>query len=160
MKKNGIPASLYNPLKEIDIQRIANAAFNILEKSGVGVYSPTGFDAFKKAGAKVDQNTRVVRLTRSMIEDTIDSNPSSITLFSRNGNFNVVLENNRVHYGTGGTAIYVLDPDNGEHRPSTIEDVVLNARIVDVLENIHVFTNLSRVASYLLNKIFNSRVDI
>jgi len=51
-----------------------------------------------------------------------------------------VLERNRVHYGTGGTAIYVLDPDTGEQRPSTTEDVILNARMVDALEHVHVFT--------------------
>jgi len=51
-----------------------------------------------------------------------------------------VLEKDRVHYGTGGTAIYVLDPDTGERRPSTIEDVILNARMVERLENIHLFT--------------------
>jgi len=140
MKKHGISASFYKPLKEADVEKVADAAFNILEKSGVAVYSPTGFDAFNKAGATVDRNNRVVHLPRSLVEDAIDSNPSSITLFSRNGNFDVVLENNRVHHGTGGTAIYVLDPESGEHRPSTIEDVVLNARLVDILENIHVFT--------------------
>jgi len=140
MKKHGISASFYKPLKEADVEKVADAAFNILEKSGVAVYSPTGFDAFNKAGATVDRNNRVVHLPRSLVEDAIDSNPSSITLFSRDGNFDVVLENNRVHYGTGGTAIYVLDSESGEHRPSTIEDVVLNARLVDILENIHVFT--------------------
>jgi trimethylamine--corrinoid protein Co-methyltransferase len=51
-----------------------------------------------------------------------------------------MLEKNRVHYGTGGTALYVLDPDTGERRPSTTEDVILNAKLVDNLENIHVFT--------------------
>jgi len=62
------------------------------------------------------------------------------TLFGRNGSPDVVLEKSRVHYGTGGTAIYVLDPDTGERRPSTSADVVLNARMVEALENIHLFT--------------------
>jgi trimethylamine--corrinoid protein Co-methyltransferase len=52
----------------------------------------------------------------------------------------VVLEENRVHYGTGGTAVYVIDPFTGQRRQSITEDVVLNARMVNVLENIHLFT--------------------
>ena len=40
----------------------------------------------------------------------------------------------------GGTAIYVLDPDSGERRPSTVEDVALNARMVEALDHIHLFT--------------------
>lgn len=82
----------------------------------------------------------MVRLPRAVVEDAIASNPSSITLHSRDGACDAVLEKNRVHYGTGGTAIYVLDPDSGERRSSTLADVILNARMVDQLENVHVFT--------------------
>jgi trimethylamine--corrinoid protein Co-methyltransferase len=136
----GIPASLYTPLSHADIRQVADAAFRILEKSGLMVFSPTAFEAFKARGATVDGETKIVRLPRSMVEDAIASNPSSITLYSRDGENDAVLEKNRVHYGTGGTAIYVLDPETGEPRPSTLEDVVLNARLVQQLENVHVFT--------------------
>ena len=136
----GIRASLYRPLAESDVERIADAAFEVLAEGGVAVHSPTGFEAFRAAGAAVDETTRIVRLPRALVEDAIDSNPSSITLFSRDGKLDAVLERDRVHYGTGGTAIYVLDPDSGERRPSTSEDVILNARLIDELPNVHVFT--------------------
>ena len=63
---------------------------------------------------------RNVKLPRSLVEDAIDSNPSSITLHARNEWYDAVLEKNRAHYGTGGTAIFVLDPDTGERRSSTV----------------------------------------
>jgi len=130
----------YAPLNESAIRRIADAALEVLAKSGMAVYSPTAFEALRTAGAQVDAESRMVRFPRSLVEDAIDSNPSSITLFSRNGQHDVVLERDRVHYSTGGTAIYVLDPDTGQRRPSTSKDVVLNARMVDALEHIHAFT--------------------
>jgi len=136
----GIRASLYRPLSGDDVRTITDAAFEVLAKSGLAVYSDSAFDAFRSAGAEVDAESRVVRVPRALVEDAIASNPSSITLCSRDGRCDVLLEGNRVHFGTGGTAIYVLDPDTGERRPSTTEDVVLNARLVDVLENVHVFT--------------------
>jgi len=136
----GIRASLYRPLSRSNVRRVAEAAFEVLERSGMAVYSPTAFEAFRAAGARVDEETRVVRLPRSLVEDAVASNPSSVTLYSRNGENDAVLEKDRVHYGTGGTAIYVLDLETGQRRPSTIEDVILNARLVDVLENVHVFT--------------------
>ncbi len=137
----GIPASLYKPLASEDIKKIANAAFKLLEKSGVKVYSPTARDAFKAAGAVLEHGTEVVRLPRGLVENAIESNPCSITLYSRNGrNCDVTLEENRVHYGTGGTALYVIDPETGEHRPSAVDDIILNARLVDELENVHLFT--------------------
>jgi len=136
----GLRTSLYKPLSERDITKIADAAFEVLAKSGMLICSSTAFEAFKAAGAKVDQETKVVRLPRGLVEDAIASNPSSITLYSRDGKYDAVLEKNRVHYGTGGTAIYVVDPDTGKRRPSTMRDVILNARMVDMLENIHIFT--------------------
>jgi len=136
----GIPASPYRPLGEDAVRKIADAALAVLAESGMAVYSATAFDAFRAAGAEVDAESRVVRLPRSLVEDAVDSNPSSITLFSRDGEHDVVLERDRVHYATGGTAIYVLDPETGQRRPSAVEDVILNARMVDALENIHAFT--------------------
>lgn len=139
-ERPGIPASPYRPLADAAVKKIAEAAFRVLEKSGMAVYSPTGFDALRKAGASVDEGTRIVRMSRSLVEDAIASSPESITLFSRDGKGDAVLEKNRVHYGTGGTALYVLDPETGKRRPSTVQDVILNAKMVDVLENVHVFT--------------------
>ncbi len=136
----GISASLYQPLSGPDMKRIADAAFEVLAKSGMAVYSDTAFEAFRAAGAQVDGDSRIVRLPRALVEDAIESNPSSVALCSRDGKNDAVLERNRVYYSTGGTAIYVLDPDTGERRRSTTKDVILNARMVEALDNIHAFT--------------------
>jgi len=139
-KRCGLPASLYKPLKVADVKKIVDCSFEILERSGMAVYSETAWKAFEDAGAQMDPHTRVVKLPKALVEDAVASNPSSVTLYSRDGNFDAVLEKNRVHYGTGGTAIYVLDPDSQQRRPSLLKDVALNAKIVDHLENVHVFT--------------------
>jgi trimethylamine--corrinoid protein Co-methyltransferase len=136
----GIRSSLYKPLTPDGVKQMAEAVFEVLTRSGVAIYSDEAFEAFKAAGAEVDAESRNVRLPRSLVEDCVDSNPSAITLHARNERYDAVLEKDRVHYGTGGTAIFVLDPDTGERRPSTVPDVILNARMVDALENIHVFT--------------------
>ena len=136
----GLSSSAYCPLAENDMKKVAAEALRLLEKGGMLVFSKTGREALKSAGAEVDEHTCLARLPKSLVEDAIDSNPSSITLFSRDGKYDCVLEKNRVHYGTGGTAIYVLDPETGERRPSTVKDVILNAKMVEKLENIHLFT--------------------
>jgi len=136
----GIPSSLYRPFSDTDVKKMADAALDVLGRSGVAVYSDTALKAFESAGAQVDRETRIVRLSKSLVEDAVASNPSSITLYSRDGRYDAVLEANRVHYATGGTAIYVLDPDTGRRRPSTVQDVILNARMVDALKHIHAFT--------------------
>ncbi len=136
----GLTSSLYRPLSDPDMNRIVEDAFRVLAQSGMHVHSKTAREAFRRAGATVEESSCRCMLPRGLVEDAIESTPSSVTLFSRNGKADCVLERNRVHYGTGGTAIYVLDPQTGERRPSTVADVVLNARMVDTLENIHLFT--------------------
>ena len=139
-KQPGLTSGLYRPLSDADVQRIADAALQVLEKSGMAVYAETAFNALREAGATVDPETRIVRFPRRLVEDAVASNPSSVTLCSRDGKHDVVLEGARVHYGTGGTALYVLDPDDGRRREAMISDVVLNARLIDALENVHLHT--------------------
>ncbi len=158
----GLQSSLYQPLSASDVRTVADAAFEILAKSGMAVYSATAREALRKAGATGPSGSNIVKLPRSLVEDAIASNPSSVTLHSRDGRYDAVLENSRVHYGTGGTAIYVLDPDTGQRRPSTLDDVILCARMVDALENIHVFTinvfphDVSDVDHIDVNRFFHS----
>ena len=136
----GLHGALYRPLSADDVVRIADAAFEVLATSGMAVYSETARTALRAAGAEVDEESRVVRFPRSLVEDAIASNPSSVTLHSRDGRNDVLLEGARVHYGTGGTALYVLDPDSGKRRPAEVRDVILNARLVDALPNVHMHT--------------------
>ena len=136
----GLSAGLYRPLSNSDVKRVADAALEVLEQSGMAIYADTAFEALRDAGASVDEQTHIVRFPRALVEDAIASNPSSITLCSRGGANDVVLEGSRVHYGTGGTALYVLDPDRGHRREAKVSDVVLNARLIDALDNVHLHT--------------------
>ena len=152
----------YQPLSTDDIRQVTEAALRILEKRGLRVSSARGREALARAGADVDAATHIAKLPRSMVEDSIASNPSSITLYSRDGSRDAVLEKNRVHFGTGGTAIFVLDPDTGEKRPSTVEDLILSARLVQALAyldltTINVFPNeIREVDDIDVNRFFHS----
>jgi trimethylamine---corrinoid protein Co-methyltransferase len=136
----GLKSSLYQPLTQGGAKQIAEGVFEVLEKGGVAVFSKTAREAYKKAGAILAPDSNIVKMPRSFVEDCIASNPSSVKLASRDGKFDCHLEKNRVHYGTGGTAINVLDPDTGICRLSETKDVILNAKMVNNLDNIHLFT--------------------
>jgi len=139
-KSGGKKGGLYRPLKDQDLKRIVDEAYYLLDRSGIHVYSKTAREYLAKAGAKIDGDDLTVHLSRSLVEDAISSAPSSITLYGRNPDNDLLLEDSRVYYGTGGTAINVIDLANGERRPSVNDDVKLNARLVDALEHIHLFT--------------------
>ena len=130
----------YTPLSDAQVKRIHDGALRILGKSGVKVFTKTGREHFKRAGAEVDEETCIVRIPRAMVEDAIASAPHRVVLCGRDPRHDAVLENSNVYLGTGGTAINVLDLETGKRRPSTNEDTRLIARLVDALDNIHVFT--------------------
>ena len=131
----------YRPLTDRDEETIIREALRVLEKGGVKVFSDTAFEAFKKRGARVDEESRVVKLPSSMVEDSIASNPSEVVLCDRGDDtYSARLGGPRVHFGTGGTAIYVLDPDTEKRRQSLVTDVALNAHLTERLPYIDVFT--------------------
>jgi len=130
----------YKPFSDAEVKKINDAVVSLLEKGGVKVYTKTGREVFRKAGANVDGSGCLVKISRAMIEDAIDSAPSKVVLYGRNPENDCVLEDSNVYLGTGGTAINVLDLETGKRRPSTNEDVRQMARLMDALENIHLFT--------------------
>ncbi len=130
----------YRPFTEREVEQINDAAMTLLEKGGVKVFTKTGYEVFKKAGAELDESSNLVRMPRAMVEDAIASAPSRVVLCGRDPKHDCILEGSNVYLGTGGTAIYVLDLDTGQQRPSTNQDVRQMARLMDALENIHLFT--------------------
>jgi len=130
----------YKPLNEVQVKQMHEAALHILEVTGVKVFTTTGREHFRKAGAHVDDVTGVVRIPRAMVEDAIASAPHSLVLYGRDPKHNAILEGSNVYLGTGGTAINVFDLETGERRPSYNKDICDMARLMDALDNVHIFT--------------------
>jgi trimethylamine--corrinoid protein Co-methyltransferase len=49
------------------------------------------------------------------------------------------LGGNKVYAGTGGTALYIFEPDTENKRLATVEDLKKIAKLVDHMENIHLY---------------------
>ncbi|MBE9507827.1 MAG: trimethylamine methyltransferase family protein [Chloroflexi bacterium] len=133
----GLVGGKYKPLTDGDVKRIHEASLAILARTGVQVEQPEALRLFTEAGADVDGNR--VRLPRSIIEDGVDKAPSRVVLAGRDPDNDLILEDARVHIGTGGAALQVLDLETSEIRKAVLRDVALMARIVDALDNIHFY---------------------
>ena len=128
----------YGPLSGQDIIRIHKASLEVLERAGVQCPTPAVVEIFRKAGAHVGEDGRV-HLTRWLVEDAIFHAPSRIRLCGRNPDRDLVLEGHRVHAGTGGSALNVIDMDTGQRRLARLSDLARCARLVDALEHIDFF---------------------
>jgi len=133
----GLVGGQYKPLTNKQVKQIHDASLAILQNTGVQVEEPEALRQFKGAGANIDGNR--VRLPRSLVEEAVDKAPSRVVLAGRNSKHDLILEGARVHLGTGGAALAVLDLETGKIRKAVLRDVADTARLVDALDNIHFY---------------------
>ncbi len=141
MNYRGLSGGIYKPLSEKDVETIHEASLNILEKTGFTYES--GLDItlalLENAGAFVDRKADRIYFPRDLILEQAAKAPAQVILYSRDGQNDLNLTEDRVHLGTGGAAIKVLDLETEDPRPSTLNDLYQLGRLVDRLENIHFF---------------------
>jgi len=139
MTRKGLEGGSFKVLDDQSVLRIHQAAMQVIEEVGFEVQSETALDLFAKAGADVDRNKHLVRLRESRVKELVAGAPSEIRLCGQDPAHDIVLGGRRVYAGTGGTAIYVYQPDTNQVRPASMQDLRSIARLVDKLDNIHLF---------------------
>jgi len=155
-KLGGLDGGLYCPLTDSDTKRVHQAILKLLSEVGVEIANRRAFTMFKEAGVTTDEDRQLVFIPQAMLEDCIDSAPSEMILYGReNSDNNIIVGGKRVHFGSGGTALNILDLETGEKRPSTLKDVQDVSRLLDYLENAHF-----QVIAVYPNDLPTEKVDI
>lgn len=110
------------------------AHLKILETVGVKIEHPESVDLLLGAGAKRDDEDRILIPPR-LVEEALEKVPKGFVMHDREGNkaFDMVAGN--TVFGTGSDAIWNIDHQSGELRTSVLNDVSLNTRIVDALDH-------------------------
>ena len=134
--KAGLEGGFYKPLTDKQIQDIHHTVLDALEEVGLVDAPPSGVEYLTEAGAVLGDDGRI-RFPRALVEDTIANANRSITLHSRDGQHDLELSGERVHYGTAGAAVHMVDVEGNAYRESTIQDLHDASRICDQLDNIH-----------------------
>ena len=151
----GMSGGTLSPLSASGVDRIHHAALDVLETIGLSQAPDTGVAAMTAAGAILGDDGRM-RFSRALVEDTIAKANRSITLRARDPKHDMNLSGTRVHYGTAGAAVHVVDVDGHHYRDSTLQDLHDAARIADVLDNLH-FVQRPMVARDILD---NHEMDL
>ncbi|WP_299419876.1 trimethylamine methyltransferase family protein [uncultured Shimia sp.] len=132
----GMEGGQYKPLTDRDMQRIHETALDALEQIGLADAPQSGIDILTAAGAILGDDGRL-RFPRALVDDMLAKACKDITLYSRDAKHDLQLSGNRVHFGTAGAAVHMVDIDTEDYRDSTIQDLHDAARIADQLDNIH-----------------------
>jgi trimethylamine--corrinoid protein Co-methyltransferase len=141
MNLKGLSGGQYRPLSNEQIANIHQASLSILEKTGFTFESglEDTLDMLEKFGATVNRSNTRIHFPRDLVMEQAVKAPEQVVLFSRDGRNDLDLTEHRVHLGTGGAAIRILDLETGKARPSTLKDLYQLGRLVDRLDNIHFF---------------------
>jgi len=134
----GLPGGQYKALTDAGIKRIHEAALEALEVIGLSQAPQTGIDAMTKAGAILGDDGRL-RFPRALVEDMLAKAARGITLFGRETKYDLDLSGTKVHFGTAGAAVHVVDVEKREYRESTSKDLLQASKLVHHLDNVHFF---------------------
>jgi trimethylamine--corrinoid protein Co-methyltransferase len=132
----GMSGGTFKPLSDAEVQLIHIAALDALEEIGLADAPQSGVDYMVAAGAILGDDGRL-RFPRTLVEDTVARQAKSMTLYARDPKHDMDLSGTRVHYGTAGAAVHMVDVDGRSYRESTLQDLHDAARIADTLDNIH-----------------------
>ncbi|MEL6887457.1 MAG: trimethylamine methyltransferase family protein [Pseudomonadota bacterium] len=132
----GLEGGRYSPLTDAEVDRIHHAALDALEQIGLADAPDSGVAYLTGAGAVQGDDGRI-RFPRALVEDTLARANRSLTLCARDPAHDLHLSGTRVHYGTAGAAVHLVDVDGKNYRESTVQDLHDAARICDALDNIH-----------------------
>ncbi|MBJ6370312.1 trimethylamine methyltransferase family protein [Sedimentitalea arenosa] len=132
----GLSGGSYGPLTTAGMDRIHQAALDALEQIGLADAPESGVRHLTGAGAIQGPDGRI-RFPRALVEDTIARANRAITLMGRDPAHDLDLSGTRVHFGTAGAAVHLVDVDGRSYRECTVQDLHDAARIADRLDNIH-----------------------
>ncbi|MEM9104575.1 MAG: trimethylamine methyltransferase family protein [Pseudomonadota bacterium] len=126
----------YRPLTKGDVKTICDAAFAILEDTGMDECPPDVAERAIAAGAIRRKDGRIT-FPRSMVEDAIARAARRVNLPGFIESLGLTIGGGSVHVGTGGAAVQVLDAATMQYRDSTLRDLYRLMRIVGGADYVH-----------------------
>ena len=118
------------------IEKIIDEAYTILEKVGVLVENKDARNLLNEAGARIDNQNLKAFIPRKVSEKCIATAPHSISVFNRNGELALCLEENNIHFDPGSAALTILDWKTQAQRKPVTADLINFSRLTHLLPNL------------------------
>lgn len=126
----------FRPLEESHLYDICNGSFEILDRIGIAGAPDWLATTLIDKGARQRPDGRIV-FPRAMIETAMSRAAKTVSLPGYIEERGLEIGGGRVHIGTGGAAVQILDASNGAYRDSTLFDLYTLMRVLDLSPNIH-----------------------
>lgn len=133
----GMQGGQYKPLSEQQIHQIHDTALKVLADIGIAEPNQELLDVALPKGCEYDKEHDRLKFPRSLMEELIDVSAKNYTMFAVDPKHDLDISGEKVHFGTSGEAVSIMDFQTRSYRPSTLVDLYDTARMVDKLPNIH-----------------------
>jgi trimethylamine--corrinoid protein Co-methyltransferase len=129
-------------LSEADKTQVHERTLKILERNGVRVDTKIGREYLRNAGAEVDENTKVVRFPRSVVEASLKQCPRQFLLGARRPGCDLEMNAGECTLLIDGSAMSVLNRKINEREPGTYEHWLNATRLIDTIDEIGVYWHM------------------
>ena len=134
----GLVGGTYKPLDTAAVTAIEDAVYQILDEIGLSQAPESGVEYMRSVGAIYGDDGRM-RFPRKVIEETFEKATRNVTLHGRDPKYDLQLSGQRVHFGTAGAAVHIVDVVNNSYRDSQLADLYDAARITEQMDNVHFY---------------------
>ena len=115
------------------VNQVLDEAFELLADPGVKVLSAEGRELLAAAGAHIDENEEVARISEKLVREALATVPKEFHLYDQSGEPAVTYGGNAVHFDPGSSGLNILDPETLEHRPAQTPDLVRLIQVAEML---------------------------
>ena len=130
---NDITGARLDLFSEDSLDQLHRATLEVLSEVGMEIGSKEALECYEKGGCAVDYDKKTVRIPQYVVEEAIQSCPSSFTLYGKSEEFNMELGGGRVYHSPFGCAPQIEDIETGEARMAVKKDIIDTATLVDRL---------------------------
>lgn len=128
-------------LSEADKEAIHHAALDVLETVGFSEAPDHTRDILLAAGCSQSATGRILFL-RALVEDALARANRRLVLHGQKPEHDLELSGSKTYFSTGCGSVSVVDPASRTIRPTAVSDIYDFARLVNRLDNIHMFHRL------------------
>lgn len=121
-------------LSAAEQERVHQEAVRILSEVGIKFFGKSALALLKKAGARVDDDTKIACIPEELVEQALQLAPKHFTLGARNPLYDYQMPSAVTRYCMDGTAAFVQDFHTGERRYGVRQDSEDGLRIFQQLD--------------------------
>jgi trimethylamine--corrinoid protein Co-methyltransferase len=129
-------------LSEEEKHQVHVRTLEILANTGVRVDTAQGRTLLKEAGAQVDEDTKIVRIPITLVEESLRLTTTDFSLGARRPGWDLKMNAGNFTLLADGEGTFVTDGLTGERRPSTSEDWLKATRMIDAIDEVGIYWSM------------------